>query len=206
MPPSIKKSSAPSPPNHKSKDEQVSNQPLVSAEAALSFLKDTKGVVNWTVRDLGEALKISQGEAEKVVALLEAQGYVAREGKSDWMTTAAGESVSGAKAPRLSRERVETAITEFKSRIAQINSSRGAPYRIDVAVAFGDFLLTDRPKAQPADVGVRLVSRQASGEPRSATSAKHEQAFLKELRGKTQMLTLRPYAAWMSMRTHQNLL
>lgn len=137
--------------------------------------------------------------------LLEAQGYVAREGKSEWMTTAAGESVSGAKAPRLSRESVEAAITELKGRIAQINNTR-ASYRIDAAVAFGDFLLKDRPKAQPADVGIRLVSREAYAEPRSAVSAKHEQAFLKELRGKAQMLALRPYAAWMSMRTHRNLL
>jgi len=205
MPASNKKSATP-PSNRKSKDEPVSGQAAVSAEAALSFLKDTKGVVNWTVRDVADTLKIGRSEAEKIVALLEAQGYVAREGKSDWMTTAAGESVSGAKVPRLSRESVETAIAELKDRIAQINNARGAPYRIDAAVAFGDFLLKDRSKAQPADVGIRLVSRQASAEPRSATSAKHEQAFLKELRGKTQMLALRLYAPWMSMRTHRSLL
>ena len=76
---------------------------------------------------LAGTLKISPGEAEKVVALFEAQGYVAREGKSEWMTTAAGESVSGAKAPRLSRENVEAALTGLKDRIAQVNNNRKRP-------------------------------------------------------------------------------
>jgi hypothetical protein len=206
MPTHIKKSAAPAASNQKSKAGPPSNQPVVSAEAALSFLKDTKGVVNWSLSDLAGTLKISPGEAEKVVALLEAQGYVAREGKSEWMTTAAGESVSGARVPRLSRESVEAALAGLKDRIAQANNNRTAPYRIDAAVAYGDFLLKDRSKVQAADVGVRLVSRKESAEPRSATSAKQEQAFLKELRGKTPTLILRPYSAWMSHRTHRSLL
>jgi hypothetical protein len=201
-----KKSAAPAAPNKKSKVGLPPNQPPVSAEAALSFLKDTKGVVSWSLRDLAGTLKISPGEAEKVAALLEAQGYVAREGKSEWMTTAAGESVSGARLPRVSRESVEAALAGLKDRIAQANNDRNVLYRIDAAVAFGDFLLKDRPKVQAADVGVRLVSREPSAEPRSATGAKQEQAFLKELRGKTPMVTLRPYSAWMSVRTHRNLL
>jgi hypothetical protein len=205
MPAHIKKSAAPVASNQKSKAGPPSNQPEVSAEAALSFLKDTKGVVSWSLRDLAGTLKINSGEAEKVVALFEAQGYVARKGKSEWMTTSAGESVSGAKVPRLSRESVEAALAGLKDRIAQANNDRSVLYRIDAAVAFGDFLLQDRPKVQAADVGVRLVCREPSAEPRSATSAKQELAFLKELRGKTPMLTLRPYSAWMSVRTHQNL-
>jgi hypothetical protein len=205
MPSHTKKSAAPAASNKKSKAGLPPNQPSVSAEAALSFLKDTKGVVSLSLGDLAGTLKINAGEAEKVAALFEAQGYVAREGKSEWMTTAAGESVSGAKLPRLSRESVEAALVGLKDRIAQANNDRHVLYRIDAAVAFGDFLLKDRPKVQAADVGVRLVSREPSAEPRSATSAKQEQAFLKELRGKMPMVTLRPYSAWMGVRTHRNL-
>jgi hypothetical protein len=35
------------------------NMPSIAAEAALSFLKDTKGKVTWSVRDLPDTLKIS---------------------------------------------------------------------------------------------------------------------------------------------------
>ena len=61
-------------------------KPSISAEAALSFLKDTKGVVTWSVRDLADTLKISRRDAEQVIALLAAQGYVQPEENGEWMT------------------------------------------------------------------------------------------------------------------------
>src|SRR5438270_7031549 len=97
--------------------------PAISADAALSFLKDTKGALSWTARDLANTLKISHTEAEQALALLEAQGYVqpvrgvgpvrskgparnragrkgaAAHGEQQWVTTPAGETVSGAKSP-----------------------------------------------------------------------------------------------------------
>ena len=73
-----------------------STQPSIPAEAALSFLKDTKGTLTWSVRELADTLKINRRESEQVVALLAAQGYVQRAGGTDeWMTTPAGETVSG---------------------------------------------------------------------------------------------------------------
>jgi hypothetical protein len=39
------------------------------SEAALSFLKDTKGATTWSVRDLADVLKISRRDAEQVIAL-----------------------------------------------------------------------------------------------------------------------------------------
>ena len=67
------------------------------AEAALNFLKETKGVVSWTISDVVKSLNISRAEAENVVALLEAQGYAQRSG-TDWITTSAGENRVGRKA------------------------------------------------------------------------------------------------------------
>jgi len=52
----------------------TATQPSISAEAALSFLKDTKGAVTWSVSDLAATLKISRADAQQVVALLAAQG------------------------------------------------------------------------------------------------------------------------------------
>jgi hypothetical protein len=194
--------------------------PPISAEAALSFLKDTKGTLAWTARDLAGALKTNRHEAEQALALLQAQGYVqparqggAARGAPEWMTTPAGEAVSGAKAPRFTRESVEQALTALKDRIQGSNKNRQAPFRITDAVAFGDFLLPERARVQSADVGIRLARREdakqknaAVAEPRSASEAKAERSFLRDLRAKSTHLTLRPYADWMRRRTHRDLL
>jgi hypothetical protein len=215
--------------------------PAIPAEAALSFLKDTKGALEWTTRDLADTLHIDRREAEQALAFLQAQGYVqpARSGapvrkaanargQQQWMTTPAGEAVSGAKPPRFTRESVEQALAALKDRIQANKKERQAPFRIADAVAFGDFLLPDRPRVQSADVGINLVrseSRSPSrsgqlkmdkstshslsaprSEPRSATEAKAERSFLRDLRAKSAHLTLRPYAGWMRQRTHQDLL
>jgi hypothetical protein len=180
--------------------------PAVPAEEALSFLKDTKGAVSWNPGDMAAVLKIPRRDTEQVLGLLEAQGYIALAAKNEWMTTAAGESVSGAKMPRFSRERVEEALDSLKDRISDINKDKNSAYKIIEAVAFGDFLLQDRAKVQAADVGVRLLPRDEVGQPRSASDARAEAKFLKELRGKMQMLSLRPHAAWMLQRSHRKLL
>jgi hypothetical protein len=179
---------------------------LVPAEAAPSFLKDTKGAVSWSPGEMAAVLTIPKKDADQVIALLEAQGYIARAENNQWMTTAAGESVSGAKMPRFGRQNVEEALKSLKGRITGLNKDKDSPYKIAAAVAFGDFLLQDRAKVQPADVGVRLLSRGRVSELRSASDAKAEASFLKDLRGKMHMLTLRPYADWMSKRLHRKLI
>jgi hypothetical protein len=86
-------------------------RPSIPAEAALSFLKDTKGAITWSVRDLADTVKINRRDAEQAIALLVAQGYVQHaSGTDEWMTTPAGESVSGAKPPRFTRENVGQAV------------------------------------------------------------------------------------------------
>ncbi len=188
--------------------------PTVPAEAALSFLKDTKGALTWTARDLADTLKIDRREAERALAFLQAQGYVQPQGtKGQWITTPAGETVSGAKPPRFTPESVQQALTALKDRIRDNNKNRQAPFRITDAVAFGDFLLPDRARVQSADVGIRLARREDSQrknpsvpEPRSASDAKAERNFLRELRAKSTHVTLRPYADWMRRRSHVELL
>jgi hypothetical protein len=213
--------------------------PSLPAEAALSFLKDTKGALTWSSRDLAETLKILRREADQVLAFLQAQGYAqpasTQTGSKDqWLTTPAGETVAGAKPPRFTRERVDQALAALQARTRQINKDPESPFRITSAIAFGDFLLPDRTRVQAADVGITLArqtsSRQRTGrpsrsgrrdtaqpsgrpsstpppaEPRSASEAHAERAFLRELRAKSALLTLRPYADWMRQRSHRALL
>jgi len=152
--------------------------------------------------------------------------------KDQWLTTPAGETIAGAKPPRFTRERVEQALAALEVRIEQKNKDPESPFRVSSAMAFGDFLLPDRVRVQAADVGIALArqssSRHRSGrpvrsglkgaqsgirpgssppaEPRSASEAQAERAFLRELRAKSALLTLRPYAAWMRQRSHRELL
>jgi hypothetical protein len=180
----------------------------IPAETALSFLKDTKGMLTWSLRDLTDTLKINRRDAEEVIAFLAAQGYVKSTNERDeWMTTSAGESVSRAKPPRLTREIVEQAVESLKGRIKEVNTESKGVFTITEAVAFGDFLLSGRPRVQPADVGIGLARRGvAAGEFQTASDAQTEGLFLRQLRGKTTLLSIRRYEEWMSNRSHLNLM
>jgi hypothetical protein len=176
----------------------------IPAAAALSFLRETRGLSTWTARDMIHALKISSAEANQVIAAFEMQGYVNRLHGDEWMTTFAGESVSASKPPRYTRDRIDEALSSLRDRIAKINRDAGAPYRITEVVAFGDFL-GDRTRFQPAEIGIAL-------EPRKPASIsivgkrQTEQEFLRQLRDRSALVQLRPYEPWMRARTHRDLL
>ena len=188
--------------------------PSLPAEAAFSFLKDTKGVLTWSARDLADTLKVNRREAEQALAFLQAQGYVqpahqkgSARNAGQWITTPTGEAISGAKPPRFTCERVEEALAALKDRIKQSNKNPQTLFRITEAVAFGDFLRADHARVQSAEVGIRLARRGASPtEPRSASDAQAEREFLRSLRAKSALLTIRPHADWMRRRSHRDLL
>jgi len=181
--------------------------PSIPAAAVMSFLKDTRGLMSWTARDLAETLGIPASEAARVITIMETQGYVkAAEGAREWFTTPAGQTVSGSKLPHYTRERVEAALAALKQRIATARKDFKSPFKTSAAVAFGDFL-SDRPRVQAPDVGIELVTRKSDAAAKtSATETKARSAFLKQLRGRNTPLNVQPYQEWMSKRSHQNLL
>ena len=176
----------------------------VSAAAALSFLKQTRGMLSWTPKDLQTSLLATPPEAREVLGLLELQGYVKKshEKSEEWLTTLNGEAVSGSKPPRFSRESVEKALASLRERIEQANQGRQAPYIVAQAVAFGDFQM-GAAQAQAADVGIQLVARTSQASPRGAKGAAE---FLRDLRAKDLKVNLVHYQPWMSARAHLNLL
>jgi hypothetical protein len=180
----------------------------IPAEAALSFLKDTKGALTWTIRDVAATLNINRTDADRVIALLQAQGYVqSAPANGEWMTTPSGETVSGAKPPRFDRTSVEGALASLQERIKQMNKDAKGLFKVTTAVAFGDFLVKDRARVQAADVGVELSRRgDRLGDFQSASGAREERVVLRELRTRTALLLLKPYADWMKSRSHRNLL
>lgn len=180
--------------------------PAVPLAAVLSFLKDTRGITTWTARLMTEILRIAPKEAKQALVILELQGYVKPSGKNEWMTTIAGESVSGSKEPRYTPKRIEDSLAAIRDHIKEVNRDAKSPLRITQAVAFGDFL-GDRTRVQAADVGIELVRRMHGGKaPESATEYRAREEFLRERLGKTAVLHLRPFENWMRARTHRNLL
>jgi DNA-binding transcriptional regulator YhcF (GntR family) len=170
-----------------------------------SFLKETRGMTSWTLRDLAKSLKISPAAAKHALAILEMQGYVKPTGSAEWITTPAGEIVSGSKLPRYSRETVERSLESFADHLQRVNEDASAEYKIAEAVAFGDFL-SGRARVQAADVGIRLEPRNPGAhDVKSAAEQSRQEAFLKQLRGRTPLVNLHPFAPWMSARTHRNL-
>jgi hypothetical protein len=192
--------------NSKSKSS-TEVMPSIPAAAVMSFLKDTRGLMTWTMRDLATTLDIPANEAARVITIMEMQGYVkAAQGAREWFTTPAGQTVSGSKLPHYTPERVAKALAELKDRIAAARKDFKAPFKISAAVAFGDFL-SDRPRVQAPDVGIELLKRKPdAGARTSATESTVRLAFLKQLRAKNTPLNVQPYQQWMNKRSHQNLL
>jgi DNA-binding transcriptional regulator YhcF (GntR family) len=183
------------------------NAPAASVPAAeaLSFLRDTRGLSTWAIRDAAKTLNVSFAEAKRVIAILELQGYVKASSHNEWMTTIAGEEVSDSKPPRFTRERIEQALSNFRNRIAQVNADKKALYRITRAVAFGDFL-SDRVRFQSAEVGIELkLSARSTVDAGSPEDERGRQKFLKQLHGRGTVVRVRAFEEWMSDRTHTEL-
>ena len=148
------------------------------------------------------SLKISDADANQIVAILSMQGYVkAALDDQGWLTTPAGEEVSGSRLPRYKFNSVNDALSVLEKSIKSNNQDRHARFHISEAVAYGDFLL-GQALVQAADVGVRLDP----GQEISKGLSRQSLDFLKQLRGKTPRIQLHPYEPWMSIRSHRRLL
>jgi DNA-binding IclR family transcriptional regulator len=159
-------------------------------------------------RDLSKALNISSAEAKQAVGAMQLQGYVEPIGRTQkWRTTEEGVTVSGAKTARFTREAVEQALSALRDRIQSINKDESAEYTVSEAVASGDFL-SQNPRVQAADIGIRLTSRNTDVDDAAASAMerKAEEAFLKQLRGRSAALHFQAYEPWMSARSHRKLL
>jgi DNA-binding transcriptional regulator YhcF (GntR family) len=197
--------------NPESRQKRLFEEPAkpvsLPATALFSFLKETRGITSWTTRDLAKTLNLRATSTKEALAILEMQGYIKpAESKGEWITTPAGEIVSGSKFPKYSRETVERSLAAFADHLKRVNQDSSAEYKTAEAVAFGDFL-SGRARVQAADVGIRLEPRNpAAHHQHWAGERERQEVFLKQLRGKTPLLNLHPFADWMGARTHRKLL
>jgi hypothetical protein len=164
--------------------------PLHRAEV-LSFLQETQGKGKLECRGLGEVpqRKRRRGKAGD----LQAQGYIEASEDGEWLTTVSGDTVSGSRPPRFTPESVEAALSTLAERIKATNQDANARFRITRAVAFGDFL-AGGARVQAPDVGVQLSPREPAREHAgSAVEKMAEREFLRQLKGKSSVLGIRPY-------------
>jgi hypothetical protein len=174
--------------------------PTIPIAAVFSFLKDMRGTLTWSEENLIVTLKVKRKDAGKILALLQMQGYVQKTQSGEWLTTAAGEIVSGSKSPRFKPANIEEALAALSTRIADTNRDVHCESTIIKVVAFGDFL-GHASKCQAADVGIDLRPRVA-GKDRDKTQ---ERTFLKQLAANNRFLHVLPYEEWMSKRPHRRL-
>lgn len=196
----------PAPKKQKTKRDRPQKLPAPKSSAKLerdavfSFLKDTRGMLSWTARDLAETLGVTLAQAADALPVLAMQGYVRRSGKDEWLTTIEGETVSDSVAPRYKKEAVDEALAALQVRIRKLNADRTATEIIRRAIAFGDFL-SDRARVQAADIGIEVNPRGTKGAPQHPAAA-----VLSALKARSPMLHLLPFAPWMANRTHRQLL
>ena len=83
-------------------------------------------MTSWTARDLAKSLIISPAAAKQALTILEMQGYVKPTGSAEWITTPAGEIVSGSKLPRYTRETVGRSLESFADHLQRVNEDARA--------------------------------------------------------------------------------
>src|ERR1700732_4707071 len=106
--------------------------PSIPLAAVLSFLKETRGALTWSTQDMIGSLKISGTEANQIIGILSLQGYVKPAlDNQGWLTTTAGEDVSGSKMPRYKLSSVNEALSVLEKNIESLNQDRHA--RVHVA-------------------------------------------------------------------------
>ena len=103
---------------------------FVPMPAVMSFLKQTRGLLTWTLSDLQKSLLITAAQAQDVLTALEFQGYIkqAEDSPQEWLTTLNGEAVSGSKPPRFARESVEKASDALRERLHWTNKDSRSTY------------------------------------------------------------------------------
>jgi predicted transcriptional regulator len=185
-----------------SQPELFQNLPVA---AVFSFLKETRGMLKWSARDMADTLGIAVAAAREAIPYLSMQGYVRASG-TEFQTTTAGETVSGSALPHFLPASVEKSLAALTERIKKSNRDAKSPFAVKKAVAFGDFIRGET-RAQAADVGVLLAAK-GHGEAAGGAVAEHarEDAFLRELRARASQFRLVPYADWMETRTHRKLI
>lgn len=165
-----------------------------SSEAVLLFLKHAALESAWTAQDVANTLGIDLATATQVAEELALVGYaepVPRK-RDLWRNTRTGNTVSGARSPRLTRKTAEELLTGLADLAEAFNLDNEQPLRIERLVDFGG-INTKHDRIQDIDLGVQLEPKLG----RETTQADVD-AALRALRGRSPSLKTHSLRGWPS--------
>lgn len=170
------------------KREQESPSP----DAVLLFLKHAALEPSWKAADLAETLGIDNATAKQIAQELVLVGFAepVPKKRETWRNTVSGNTVSGARSPRLTRATATEMLTDLADRAEAFNLDNERPARIDRIRVFGG-VNTKHDRIQDVDLGVQV-------EPKLGREVKDAdiQAALKALRGRSPALKTHPLTGW----------
>ena len=163
-----------------------------SAAAVLSFLKQSALEPTWSISYFARALGVDAQTAKRTAAELAAVGYIEPiPGKADnWRNTEAGDTVAGAKEPRLTRATADKAVADFLDRVNHVNADGSSPLRVAKAIAVGGYT-TEHQHIQDVEVAVALEPKR-----RSEVTRGQEREMLRFLKGRSRALEVVQLTGW----------
>jgi DNA-binding MarR family transcriptional regulator len=126
--------------------------------------KKLRRLTPWPAEELGRRLKALPEHIGRLLAELEAHGYVERDrdnpdSRESWRLTDLGMRFAGASAARpISRGTAERLVREFLARVDEVNRNEDYAYRVRKVVVFGSYL-GKRPRLGDVDLAVTLEPR-----------------------------------------------
>jgi hypothetical protein len=136
----------------------IAGQPARYVRALLRRLR----LDSWTIKEVARLLKISEGQARRLVYVLRVLGYVEvvpEQRPGTWRNTMAGNALANASAaPPMSRAEASRQLQQFLERVALVNADESLPHRVGKVVIFGSYL-SDQQRIGDIDVAIRLDCR-----------------------------------------------
>jgi predicted nucleotidyltransferase len=139
-------------------DEKIAGRPARYVRALLRRLR----LDSWTIKEVARLLKVSEGQARRLVYTLRVLGYVEvvpQQRPGTWRNTMAGNALANASAaPPMSRAEASRQLEEFLERVELVNADESLPHRVGKVVIFGSYL-SDRERIGDIDLAIRLDRR-----------------------------------------------
>lgn len=142
-------------------DQTIAGQPALRIRDFFKRERDR----SWTTATLRQALVLSVRAAGRVVARLEAEGYIVHDcvyrGRPFWRVAPLGRRLAHAKGARpITRRAAERLLKQFLKRVEEVNANSYYVYRVTCVAVFGSYL-TDKAKLGDIDLAVTLEPREA---------------------------------------------
>jgi predicted nucleotidyltransferase len=139
-------------------DEEIAGRPALYVRALLRRLRSN----SWTVKEVARLLKVSEGEARRLVYALRVLGYVEvvpEQRAGTWRNTMVGNALANASAARpISRAEASRQLEQFLVRVALVNADDSWLHRIGKVVIFGSYL-SNQEWLGDIDLAIRLDRR-----------------------------------------------